>query len=65
MSKDPWRTRYDPELYTWERTDKAHVWLNKTTDKYHYSDEASQLDDTGYDTKSEAEIALEVYCLHL
>lgn len=35
-----------------------HVWHNQSTDKWHFSDEAEQMDATPYDSEQAAEVAL-------
>lgn len=48
-----------------QRTDMKHVWRDTVSNKYHFSDEAGQIDPTPYDTAIEASVALEVYAKHL
>lgn len=50
------------EKFDWARTPDKHIWLNENTSKYHYSDEASVIDETGYTGFYECQLALEKYC---
>lgn len=50
------------EAFDWCCTNIQHIWLCVQTDKYHFSDETSNFDETGYDTIEEAEEALNYYC---
>lgn len=64
MTFDP-NYEYEPQWFEkcdWGCTNEQHIWHNVTTDKYHFSDETSNFDKTGYDTIEDAMKALEGYC---
>lgn len=52
---------YWTEKFQWEGTSRRHVWKCVTTGKYHFNDEAEQIDKTPYDSLEECEKALNHY----
>jgi hypothetical protein len=50
------------QAYDWGCTNENHIWECVQTGKYHFSDEASLLDETGYDNIEDCKVALLKYC---
>lgn len=58
------RTATHSTATTWEPTTNIEIWHNTTTGKYHFTNEAENLDETQYDTFDDAIEGLRVYCTY-
>ncbi len=52
------------EKYQWYALGN-HLWICVDTEYYHYSDEASQIDIFGYETREDCQEAMDLYVVEL